>query len=180
MHQYDAGRGLQTKIPSEVLISETQELQFSELGFIPLSYYKNSDYACFFSANSAQSPSVYSTAEATANARINARLPYIFLASRIAHYLKVLQRENIGSVRDAKVLENDLNKWLQTLVTTMNDPSDELIAKHPLREGVVQVNAVPDNPGFFKVHMTVKPHFQIEGMDLRLSLVSQLPAALVD
>lgn len=180
LHQYDAGRGLQTKIPSEVLISETQELQFSELGFIPLSYYKNSDYACFFSANSAQSPSVYSTAEATANARINARLPYIFLASRIAHYLKVLQRENIGSVRDAKVLENDLNKWLQTLVTTMNDPSDELIAKHPLREGVVQVNAVPDNPGFFKVHMTVKPHFQIEGMDLRLSLVSQLPAALVD
>lgn len=178
LHQYDAGRGLQTKIPSETIISETQELQFAELGFIPLSYYKNSDYACFFSANSTQKPAIYSTHEATANARINARLPYVFLASRIAHYLKVLQRENIGTVKDAKVLERDLNTWLQTLVTTMNDPSDELTAKHPLREGLVQVMNIKENPGYFRVQMYIKPHFQIEGMDLRLSLVSQLPAAL--
>lgn len=178
LHQYDAGRGLQTKIPSEAVISETQELQFAELGFIPLSYYKNSDYACFFSANSSQKPILYTTSEATANSRINARLPYVFLASRIAHYLKVLQRENIGAVKDAKVLENDLNSWLQTLVTTMSNPSDELTAKHPLREGLVQVSNIEDNPGYFKIQMYIKPHFQIEGMDLRLSLVSQLPAAL--
>lgn len=178
LHQYDAGRGLQTKIPSEVIISETQELQFAELGFIPLSYYKNSDYACFFSANSAQKPALYSTQEATANSRINSRLPYVFLASRITHYLKVLQRENIGTVKDAKVLERDLNSWLQTLVTTMNDPSDELTAKHPLREGFVEVTNIVENPGYFQVKIYIKPHFQIEGMDLRLSLVSQLPAAL--
>lgn len=177
LHQYDAGRGLQTKIPSEAIISETRELEFANLGFIPLSYYKNSDYACFFSANSTQKPTLYDTPEATANARINTRLPYVFLASRIGHHLKVLQRENIGAAKDRTVLEKELNRWLQTLVTTMNDPSEELVATHPLREGVVQVNDIEDNPGYYSVSMYVKPHFQIEGMDVRLSLVSKMPAA---
>ncbi|MEX7298725.1 type VI secretion system contractile sheath large subunit [Klebsiella pneumoniae] len=90
----------QVKIPSEVMIPETREFEFASLGFIPLSYYKNRDYACFFSANSAQKPALYDTADATANSRINARLPYIFLLSRIAHYLKMIQRENIGTTKD--------------------------------------------------------------------------------
>ena len=93
LHVYEAAKGLETNIPTEVLISETKELEFAAQGFIPLSYYKNSNYACFFSANSAQKPQEMETPAATANARINSRLPYIFLVSRIAHYLKVLQRE---------------------------------------------------------------------------------------
>lgn len=180
LHQFDAGRGLQTKTPSEAIISETREMEFANLGFVPLSYYKNSDYACFFSANSAQRPKLYNTKEATANSRINARLPYIFLASRIGHYLKVLQRENIGSVKDKKVLEKELNQWLQTLVTTMNDPGPELIASHPLREGAVRVEAIPDNIGYYRVAMYIQPHFQIEGVDVRLSLVGQMPAGIED
>lgn len=87
IHLYDLGTGNQVKIPSEVMIPETREFEFANLGFIPLSYYKNRDYACFFSANSTQKPALYDTADATANSRINARLPYIFLLSRIAHYL---------------------------------------------------------------------------------------------
>ncbi|NHW94758.1 type VI secretion system contractile sheath large subunit [Cronobacter sp. HA18006] len=86
IHLYDLGTGNQVKIPSEVMIPETREFEFANLGFIPLSYYKNRDYACFFSANSAQKPALYDTPDATANSRINARLPYIFLLSRIAHY----------------------------------------------------------------------------------------------
>lgn len=109
IHLYDLGTGNQVKIPSEVMIPETREFEFSNLGFIPLSYYKNRDYACFFSANSAQKPALYDTADATANSRINARLPYIFLLSRIAHYLKIIQRENIGTTKDRRVLELELN-----------------------------------------------------------------------
>lgn len=176
LHQYDAGRGLQTKIPSESIISETREMEFANLGFIPLSYYKNSDYACFFSANSSQKPKLYNVPEASANSRINARLPYVLLASRIGHYLKVLQRENIGAVKDKTVLEKELNEWLQTLVTTMNDPSPDLIATHPLREAAVSVTAIEDNVGYYRVSMYIKPHFQIEGVDVRLSLVGQMPA----
>lgn len=130
IHLYDLGTGNQVKIPSEVMIPETREFEFANLGFIPLSYYKNRDYACFFSANSAQKPALYDTADATANSRINARLPYIFLLSRIAHYLKIIQRENIGTTKDRRVLELELNTWIRTLVTEMTDPGDELQASH--------------------------------------------------
>lgn len=135
IHLYDLGTGNQVKIPSEVMIPETREFEFANLGFIPLSYYKNRDYACFFSANSAQKPAQYDTPEATANSRINSRLPYIFLLSRIAHYLKILQRENIGTTKDRRLLELELNNWLRSLVTEMTDPGDDLQASHPLRDG---------------------------------------------
>ena len=103
IHLYDLGTGNQVKIPSEVMIPETREFEFANLGFIPLSYYKNRDYSCFFSANSTQKPAQYDTADATANSRINARLLYIFLLSRIAHYLKLTQRENIGTTKDRRL-----------------------------------------------------------------------------
>jgi len=177
IHLYDLGTGNQVKIPSEVMIPETREFEFANLGFIPLSYYKNRDYACFFSANSAQKPALYDTADATANSRINARLPYIFLLSRIAHYLKLIQRENIGTTKDRRLLELELNKWMGGLVTEMTDPGDDLQASHPLREAKVTVEDIEDNPGFFRVKLYAVPHFQVEGMDVNLSLVSQMPKA---
>ncbi|CAK9889242.1 MULTISPECIES: type VI secretion system contractile sheath large subunit [Pseudomonas] len=177
IHLYDLGTGNQVKIPSEVMIPETREFEFANLGFIPLSYYKNRDYACFFSANSAQKPALYDTADATANSRINARLPYIFLLSRIAHYLKLIQRENIGTTKDRRLLELELNKWVGGLVTEMTDPGDDLQASHPLRDARVIVEDIEDNPGFFRVKLYAVPHFQVEGMDVNLSLVSQMPKA---
>ncbi len=175
LHQYDVGQGLLTKIPSQVIIPETKELELARLGFIPLSYYKNSDYACFFSANSIQRPAEYSEPEATANSRINARLPYVFLSARLGHYLKVLQRENIGANKNANELEIELNTWLQRLVTKMNNPGPELAATHPLRAGHVVVAPILDNPGYYTVSLYAMPHFQVEGIDVTLSLVGQLP-----
>lgn len=177
IHLYDMGTGSQVKIPSEVMIPETREFEFANLGLIPLSYYKNRDYACFFSANSAHKPALYDTAEATANSRINARLPYVFLLSRIAHYLKLIQRENIGTTKDRRLLELELNRWVSGLVTEMTDPGDDLQASHPLREAKVVVEDIDDNPGFFRVKLFAVPHFQVEGMDINLSLVSQMPKA---
>jgi type VI secretion system protein ImpC len=177
LHLYDLGTGYQPKIPTEVLIPETREFEFANLGFIPLSFYKNHDFACFFSANSAQKPVLYETKEATANSRINARLPYIFLLSRIAHYLKLIQRENIGTTKDRRLLELELNTWIKGLVTEMKDPGDELQSSHPLREAKVIVEDIEDNPGFFRIKLFIVPHFQIEGMDIGLSLVSQMPKA---
>lgn len=175
IHLYDVGKGKQMKIPTEILIPETREFEFAQEGFIPLSFYKNRDYACFFSANSSQRPQEYDDPKVTANMRINSRLPYIFLVSRIAHYLKVIQRENIGSTKSKMVLQDELNTWISGLVTEMNDPGPELIATHPLRAAEVTVSEVEDNPGFFSVGLTVMPHFQIEGIDINLSLVSQMP-----
>lgn len=177
VHVYDAGKGKQVKIPTEVPIDETLEFACANLGFMPFSHYQGRDYACFFSANSSQKPQVYDQPEATANSRINSRLPYIFLASRIAHYLKVLQRENIGTVKDRVKIEQELNDWIRGLVTEMKNPTEDQIAKHPLRAAQIRVHDIEENPGFFRVEMMIMPHFQIEGMDISLSLVGKMPKA---
>ena len=104
-------------------------------------------------------------------------MPYIFLLSRIAHYLKLIQRENIGTTKDRRLLELELNNWVRGLVTEMTDPGDDLQASHPLRDAKVVVEDIEDNPGFFRVKLYAVPHFQVEGMDVDLSLVSQMPKA---
>jgi type VI secretion system protein ImpC len=177
IHLFNAGRGLESMIPTEILIPETREYEFSRQGFIPLSYYKNRDYACFFSASSVQKATEYGSADATANARINARLPYIFLTSRIAHYLKVIQRETIGATKSSEVLEQELNTWLKGLVTQMKNPGPDLVATHPLHFAEVKVLPSIDNPGFYQVQLTLVPHFQVEGIDVSLSLISKMPSA---
>jgi len=91
--------------------------------------------------------------------------------------LKLIQRENIGTTKDRRVLELELNTWIKTLVTEMTDPGDDLQASHPLREATVMVEDIDDNPGFFRIKLFIVPHFQIEGMDINLSLVSQMPKA---
>ncbi len=101
----------------------------------------------------------------------------MFLLSRIAHYLKLIQRENIGTTKDRRLLELELNRWVGGLVTEMTDPGDDLQASHPLRQAKVVVEDIDDNPGFFRVKSFAVPHFQVEGMDINLSLVSQMPKA---
>lgn len=177
VHVYDIGKGKQMKIPTEVPIDETLEFTCANLGLIPFSHYQGRDFACFFSANSSQKPAIYDQADATANSRINARLPYIFLASRISHYLKVIQRENIGTTKDRVKIEKELDTWIRGLVTEMKNPSEEQIAKHPLRAAQVKVYDIEENPGFYRVEMMIMPHFQIEGMDISLSLVGKMPKA---
>ncbi|WP_284554548.1 hypothetical protein [Lelliottia sp. T2.26D-8] len=95
----------------------------------------------------------------------------------IAHYLKLIQRENIGTTKDRRLLELELNTWVKSLVTEMTDPNDDLQASHPLRDAKVIVEDIEDNPGFFRVKLFAVPHFQVEGMDVNLSLVSQMPKA---
>jgi len=175
VHLYDVGKGKQMKIPTEVPISETLEFECANLGFMPISHYQGRDYAVFFSANSTKKPTLYDDPQATANSRINSRLPYILLASRISHYLKVLQRENIGSTKDADTIEKELNRWLGGLVTETKNPSPNIIARFPLRAASVTVEELEDNPGFFRVKTMLMPHFQIEGMDISLSLVGKMP-----
>ncbi|KWH63619.1 type VI secretion system contractile sheath large subunit [Burkholderia anthina] len=177
VHEYDLGTGQSGKISTDALISETREHDFADIGLIPLSYTSNHDHACFFSAHSTQKPRAYDARDASANSRINARLPYIFLLSRIAHYLKLIQRENIGTTRDRRLLEIELNTWIKSLVTEMTAPDDDLQAAHPLREARVAVEDIEDNPGLFRIKLFIVPHFQIEGIDIGLSLVSQMPRA---
>ncbi len=175
LHLYDAGGDTEVKVPTEILISDRREYEFAQQGLISLSFYKNKNYACFFSAQSTQRPATYATPEATANSKLSANMPYLFLVSRLAHYLKVIQRENIGAAKEGSDLQMELEDWIKKLVTEMPNPGPDLKARCPLRSAAIEVVDHEDNPGFYSVNMKVRPHFQIEGVNVDLSLVSQMP-----
>jgi type VI secretion system protein ImpC len=178
IHTYEAMGELKTKIPTEVLISERREFELSEAGFIALTMRKDSDNACFFSANSVQKPKYFGTSEAgreaETNSKLGAQLPYMFVISRLAHYLKVLQREHIGSWKERADLERELNTWIGQYVVDMDDPTPGVRSRKPLRQAEVKVDEVPGQPGWYKVDMKVRPHLKYMGAYFTLSLVGKL------
>jgi len=178
LHQYDSMGATQTKIPTEVLVSERKEFELAEEGFIGLTMRKNSDNAAFFSANSVQKAKTFGISkegkEAELNYKLGLQLPYMFVINRLAHYLKVLQRENIGSWKEKSDLELELNKWIGQYVTEMDNPSASARSRRPLRMAEVTVDSVEGEPGWYKVGLKVRPHFKYMGASFTLSLVGKL------
>jgi type VI secretion system protein ImpC len=178
LHQYQAMGEVQTKIPTEVMISERREFELSEEGFIALTFRKDSDNAAFFSANSCQKPKYFGQSpegrEAELNYRLGTQLPYMFITCRIAHYLKVLQREQIGSWKERVDLERELNNWISQYVADMDSVTPAIRGRRPLRKAQISVTEVEGNAGWYKVDMKVRPHFKYMGAFFTLSLVGKL------
>ena len=178
LHQYQAMGEVQTKIPTEVLVSERREFELSEEGFIALCYRKDSDNACFFSANSVQKPKYFGQSQegrdAELNYRLGTQLPYMFITCRLAHYLKVLQREQIGSWKERGDLEKELNDWIGQYVADMESVTPAIRGRRPLRKAQITVSEVEGNAGWYKVDMKVRPHFKYMGAFFTLSLVGKL------
>jgi type VI secretion system protein ImpC len=178
VHQFEAMGAVQTKIPTEVLISERREFELAEEGFIALTMRKGSDNAAFFSANSVQKPKSFGISkagkEAELNYKLGLQLPYIFIISRLAHYLKVIQRENIGTWKERTDLERELNTWISQYISDMESPSSAVRSRRPLREAQVSVEDVAGEPGWYRVSLKVRPHFKYMGAFFTLSLVGKL------
>ena len=164
------------KCPTEVAITDRREKELSDLGFIPLVHCKNTDYAAFFGAQSAQKPKKYNTDAANANASLSAQLQYIFAVSRVAHYLKAMMREKIGSFASAGNVEEFLNRWIAQYVLLDDNAGQEAKAQFPLREASVQVSEVPGKPGVYRAVAFLRPHFQLDELSVSLRLVAELPA----
>ncbi len=178
LHQYEAMGEVQTKIPTEILVSERREFELSEEGFIALTYRKDSDNACFFSANSTQKPKTFGQSQEgkdmELNYRLGTQLPYMFVVCRIAHYLKVLQREQIGTWKERNDLQNELNKWISQYVADQNAVDAATRGRRPLRQAKIEVTEVPGNAGWYQVGVQVRPHFKYMGAFFTLSLVGKL------
>jgi type VI secretion system protein ImpC len=178
LHIYEAMGETQTKIPTEIQLTERREFELSEEGFIGLVFRKGADNACFFSANSPQRPKLFgNSAEgkvAETNYRLGTQLPYMFIVNRLAHYIKVLQREQIGSAKERSDLERELNKWIGQYVVNMDNPAPTVRAKRPLRDAAVSVEDVDGQPGWYRCAIRVRPHFKYMGADFTLSLVGKL------
>jgi type VI secretion system protein ImpC len=163
------------KCPTELGITDRREAELSKLGFLPLCHYKNTDYAVFFGAQSAQKPKKYDRPEATANAAISARLPYIMATSRFAHYLKVMARDKIGSFMEASDCEAWLNRWIMNYVNGADQAGAEIKAKYPLREAKVQVKEIPGKPGSYNAVAWLRPWLQLEELTASLRMVASIP-----
>ncbi|MDG9668010.1 type VI secretion system contractile sheath large subunit [Hahella sp. CR1] len=163
------------KCPTEVGITERREAELSKQGFLPLLHYKNTDYAVFFGSQTCQKAKKFDKADATANAAISARLPYIMATSRVAHYLKVMARDKIGSFMDAKGAERWLNNWINTYCNSNPDASPESKAKYPLAEARVEVKENPESPGSFSAVAHLRPWLQMEELTTSLRLVAEIP-----
>jgi type VI secretion system protein ImpC len=163
------------KCPTEIAITDRREKELSDLGFISLVHCKNTDYAAFFGAQSAQKAKKYNSDAANANAVLSAQLQYIFAVSRIAHYMKAMMRDKIGSFASAANVEDFLNRWLTQYVLLDDNASQEQKAQFPLREASVQVSEVPGRPGVYRAVSFLRPHFQLDELSVSLRLVAELP-----
>ncbi len=178
LHTYESMGQIQSKVPTEVLISDRREFELAEQGFIALTMRKGSDNAAFFSANSVQKPKYFgNTPEgktAELNYKLGTQLPYMFMINRLAHYIKVLQRENIGSWKSKEELQSELNNWIRQYVADQENPSPEVRSRRPLRKAEITVEDVEGEPGWYRVGMSVVPHFKYMGADFTLSLKGKL------
>ena len=178
LHNYESMGDIETKIPTEVLVSDRREYEMSEQGFISLTMRKGSDNAAFFAANSAQKPKFFGNSTegkaAETNYKLGTQLPYMFVTCRLAHYIKVLQREQIGSWKEKSDLNRELNAWIKQFVSDQDNPSAEVRGRRPLRAASIEVSDVDGDPGWYKVSMSIRPHFKYMGASFDLSLVGKL------
>jgi type VI secretion system protein ImpC len=176
MHVFSSDDGdLDFKCPAEIGITDRRDAELGKLGLLPLCHYKNTDYAVFFGAQTTHRPKKYDRPEATANAAISARLPYMMATSRFAHYLKVIGRDKIGSFMEVKDCEVWLNRWIGNYVNASDTAGPELKAKYPLRDARVTVQEVAGMPGSYNAIAWMRPWLQMEELTSSLRMVARIP-----
>lgn len=168
--------GVAMKCPTEIAITDRREAELSKNGFLPLCYWKNTDYAVFIGGQTVNKPKEYDNPDATANASLSARLPYIFATCRFAHYLKCIVRDKIGSFKERADMEHWLSDWISNYVTSDPNASEEVKAKYPLAESKVVVESIEGQPGYYSATFYLRPHYQLEGLTSSLRLVSKVPS----
>jgi type VI secretion system protein ImpC len=169
--------GVDMKCPTEIAIADRREAELAKNGFMPLVHKKNSDFAAFIGAQSLHKPAEYDDPDATANANLAARLPYLFATCRFAHYLKCIVRDKIGSFKERSDMQRWLSEWVMNYVD--GDPahsSESIKARKPLSAAEVVVDEIEGNPGYYSAKFFLRPHYQLEGLTVSLRLVSKLPS----
>jgi type VI secretion system protein ImpC len=171
--------GVDMKIPTEVAIPDRREAELAKMGLIPLIFRKNTDRAAFIGAQSVFKPRAYqNNPDATAASNLSSRLPYMFATARFAHYLKVIVRDWVGRYKEKEQLERDLNNWIADYVDGDPANSSELVkCRRPLAGAAIRIQENEENPGYYSAAIDLRPHFQLEGMDIGLRLVSRLKKA---
>ncbi|MFZ4858658.1 MAG: type VI secretion system contractile sheath large subunit [Desulfuromonadaceae bacterium] len=177
VHTFKTDEGdVALKCPTEIAITDRREKEFADLGFVPLVHCKNTDYAAFFSTQTANKAKTYSSDDASSNAKLSSQLQYMLAISRFAHYLKSMMRDKIGSFMTRKEAEDFLNRWIAKFVLLDENAGQEMKAQYPLSEARVDVSEIPGKPGVYRAVAFLKPHYQLDELSVSLRLVANLPA----
>jgi type VI secretion system protein ImpC len=163
------------KVPTEVLIPDRRNAEFSKLGFLPLVHHKNSDFAVFMNGDTTHKPQKWDNADKTANERISARLPYIMAVSRISHYFKEMGRRLIGQFKERKDIQDYMDRWIAQYVLGSASASDSQKAQYPLAEAKIEVTEDPANPGSYSIVALLRPWLQVEELNASMRLVARIP-----
>lgn len=174
VHTFNIRGEEEIKIPIEMSIPDYRELEFANSGFIPLIYKKGTGEACFFSAQSLKRPKKFRDPKDSENAQLACNLPYTFSITRIAHYVKSIARDNIGSAADAAYIKKVLNNWILDYVTGVTNPDDRTLRRYPFKAAAIDVKEKPGRIGWYDCSISVLPHLQMEGMDVELRLDARL------
>jgi len=177
-HSFQTDEGdIALKCPTEVAITDRREKELADQGLVPLVHCKGTDKAAFFSIQSCNKPKVYDSDAATANARLSAQLPYMMATCRFAHYLKAMMRDKIGSFMSRDDCARFLNRWINQYVVQDDKANQATKAKFPLRDARVDVEEVKGKPGVYRAITYLRPHFQLDELNVSLRLVADLPAS---
>jgi type VI secretion system protein ImpC len=176
VHTFKTDEGdVALKCPTEIAITDRREKELADLGFVPLVHCKGTDYAAFFSTQTANKPKVYDSDSANASARLSSQLQYILAISRFAHYLKSIMRDKVGSFMTRKNAEDFLNRWISNYVLLDDNAGQDMKAKYPLREARIDVTEIAGKPGAYRAVAFLKPHYQLDELAVSLRLVAELP-----
>jgi type VI secretion system ImpC/EvpB family protein len=175
VHSFSTDRsGIAPKCSTEVIITDAQEKELGDLGFIPLCHCHDTEYAAFYGNQSIQKPKEYDELPAMMNARLSAMLQYILCVSRFGHYIKVIIRDKVGRFTGPADCEDYLRRWLMNYTTATDKGGPELKSKYPLREAKVRVRERPDAPGSYRCVIHLRPHYQLDQMITAVKLTTEL------
>jgi type VI secretion system ImpC/EvpB family protein len=168
--------GFAAPVAADAAFTDRQEKELADLGLIPLVHQPGAGGAVAYTVPSVQRPKGHDGAGATANARLSAMLPHVLCASRVAHYLKVLCRDRIGAFTSPPEVAEALRQWVRKYVVSNDSASQELKARHPLRDAQVEVWETPGRPGHYRCTMHLQPHYQLDALAAGIRLTTELTA----
>jgi type VI secretion system protein ImpC len=162
------------RAPIETSMPDFRELELANAGIIPLVHKKGTAEAVFFSAQSLKKSYRFKDPKDTENSQLVTNLSYTYSVSRIAHYLKCIMRDNIGSTADASYIRTQIDRWIARYVTTLVNPDDLTLRYYPFKAYSLEVNPVPGRIGWYHCNLSILPHIQFEGLNVDLRVDARL------
>jgi len=173
-HAFNVRGEDELKAPVQISMPDFRELELANAGLIPLIHKKGTADAVFFSAQSIKKAHKFKDPKDSENSTLVTNMSYTFSISRIAHYLKCIMRDNIGSSADRNYIFGQIDRWISGYCTSLVNPDDLTLRYYPFKAYSLEINEIPGKVGWYHCNLAILPHIQFEGMDVDLRVDARL------